>query len=104
MTLEAIKCVGVAKMFSILLLCSLFCLCSLSQAAGDTDLDLGLNGNSPDFKIFVDGETWFQSGQLGVRHNDVWWSSENTENYVLKVASYDTTGGEDFMGSFVKHR
>ena len=91
-------------MYSSLLLCSLLCLCSLSQAAEDTDIDLGLNEGGPEFKIFVDGETWFRSGQLGVRHKDVWWSSENTDNYILKFGNYDTTGGEDFMGTYVKHR
>ena len=91
-------------MYSSLLLCSLLCLCSLSHAVDDTDLSLGLDDKSSDFKIFVNGETWFRSGQLGVWHKDVWWSSENTDNNVLKIASYDTTGGEDFIGTFVKHR
>ena len=92
------------KMF-LSLLQTLLCLCCL-QSVQPTDIHLEVSdSSSAEFKLYVDGKEWFRSGVLGVRHKDVWWSSEHTDAaHSLIVSEYAKEEGSDLIGDFSKHK
>lgn len=85
------------------LLFTFLCLCCLT-AAEPTSIKVAMDDGGPEFKVYVNGKVWFRNGVLGVRHQDVWWSSENTDQYALQLSHADLEAGEDSIGHFMKYK
>ena len=73
---------------------------TLSWVAFGTDVKVKLDGYSQ--KVYVDGQLWFRSGVLGLRHHGTWFSNEGGVQTPLRVL--ETIGkkveGSDSIGSY----
>lgn len=85
------------------LLYPFLCLYALT-AAEPPDVAVAFDDGGPDFKVYINGKVWFRNGVLGIRHKDVWWSSEHADQYTLRTTYYNLEAGEDSIGKFMKYR
>ncbi len=80
-------------------LCLLLSLCPLSSAQRK-DVQVGFDDDGYTFNVYIDGEVWFHSGVLGIRHQGKWWSDEHTDTYSLRVTEGRPTMGSDSIGEY----
>ena len=70
--------------------------------SGMKDVQVGFDDDGYHFNIYVEGELWFRSGVLGVRHQGMWWSNEHKDAYTLQVEDSDgkVVNGRDSIGEY----
>ena len=81
-----------------LVACLLLQLCLLSS--GMKDVRVIMDGYN--FDVIIEGERWFRSGALGIRHQGMWWSNEHKDTYTMQTAEVDgkPTMGRDSIGDY----
>ena len=81
--------------FTLCLMLSLSLLCS-----GRKDVQVAFEENNYSFKVYIEGDLWFRSGVLGIRHEGTWWSSEHVNKYSLKAIEEKRVRGRDSIGKY----